>query len=80
MKARGGGKGDGGEEKEEWEKQEAGVKNLLVTLRVICLEGDAPSSTRDVVTRPKAGLPPSSSNAFTMAQVTLNSDPNHLPN
>ena len=35
------------------------MENLILTLRVMCLEGDAPSSTRDPVTRPYAELPAS---------------------
>ena len=35
------------------------AKVLILTVRVMCLEGDAPSSTSDLVTRPLAGLPAS---------------------
>ena len=35
------------------------MRGLLSTLRMMCLEGDAPSSTRDLVSRPKAGVPAS---------------------
>ena len=35
------------------------VEDLLLNIRVMCLEGDAPSSTRDLVTRPWAGIPAS---------------------
>ena len=34
-------------------------EDLLLTIRVMCLEGDAPSSTRDLVKRSSAGLPAS---------------------
>ena len=35
------------------------MEGLLLTVRMMCLEGSAPSSTRDLVTRPEAGLPAS---------------------
>ena len=55
-KARGRGKG-GGEEKEE--KQEEGVENFTFDFKSDVLRGDVPSSTRDMVTQPVAGLPAS---------------------
>ena len=47
-KERGGG-GEGGEEKRSQEGEEA-MEGLLLTLKVICFEGDASSLTRDLVT------------------------------
>ena len=38
------------------------MKDLLLTLRVMCLEGDAPSSTHGLVTWPQAGLQASKDN------------------
>ena len=48
-KAKGGGKGGGWEEKEERGEVGRGLENLLMTLRVICLEGDAPFSGYQLV-------------------------------
>ena len=47
-KARGGG-GEKGKRRRRGEKFKEAMEGLLLTLRVMCPEGDAPSSTRDLV-------------------------------
>ena len=49
-KARGVGVGGEGRRRRRGEKWKV-VKNLLLIIRVMCREGDAPSSIRDLVTR-----------------------------
>ena len=54
------------DKKEELEESGRGSRRggLIFTLRMMYHEGGAPSSTRDLVTRPKAGLPVSNHNAM----------------
>ena len=48
-KARGGG---GGRRKMRGEKWEEAVRRVLSTLKMMCLKGNVPSSTRDLVSWP----------------------------
>ena len=52
------GGGEEGKRRRWWEEKDkrgevgGGGEGLLSTLRMMCLEGDAPSSTNDLVSRP----------------------------
>ena len=63
------GGGEEGKRRRWWEEKDkrgevgGGGVGLLSNLRMMCLEGDAPSSTRDLGSRPEAGGPASGYNA-----------------
>ena len=50
---------ESGRGSKRWQKQVEAVEGSLFTLRMMCLEGNAPFTTCDQVTWPQAGFPAS---------------------